>query len=215
MKKIALIAAMLVLLTGCDAGLTTTVRSGQVESVELLLDDALTKTMLSEPDLDQRLYATFAELAGSSASRKEAAGGLVYRATPETAPDGSLTGLGSIQSSGSGEQFTTVVLVAPSRLIEAITKATAGEPDGAALALAWQKSIRLTVVVAVDGNIVKVKNPDGLPVRADGSVIISTQLDQWKAGVIEIETRPGSIPYIPVGVAVLGVVAVLMLLRRH
>ena len=168
--------------------------------MQLALDTDLSETVSGDPALDQQLYATFAELSGATATREIDGDRIIYRSEPDVAPDPALTGVGSVRVSTTEGRVVTVELVEPDRLREAIEKATAGEPDGPALALAWQKSLRITVVVKTGGSVSRVANPDDLSVVVDGDVIVSAPLDAWKAGTLQIQTKPKTVPLMPIAV---------------
>jgi hypothetical protein len=191
------------------------IKSGKFESISLVLDKALSSALRETPELDQQLYETFATLSGSKAVRSDD-NVISYKALINENPDSSLTGVSKISISGSQKTITQVDIVIPTQLITAIENALKSEPDAGALALAWQKSLRIVISIEVSGEILRVGNPDVLDIAVNSNkVIVSAPLDQWQAGVIQIESVQSELSYLPFIVGLLFLIFVgLFLLRR-
>jgi len=215
MKRIILILVVMITLTGCDATMESNIKSGKFESISLVLDKALSSALRETPELDQQLYETFATLSGSKAVRSDD-NVISYKALINENPDSSLTGVSKISISGSQKTITQVDIVIPTQLITAIENALKSEPDAGALALAWQKSLRIVISIEVSGEILRVGNPDVLDIAVNSNkVIVSAPLDQWQAGVIQIESVQSELSYLPFIVGLLFLIFVgLFLLRR-
>jgi hypothetical protein len=214
MKRLLLLVVGLVALTGCDATMETRIDSGKLERITLTLDEGLSAALRDDPKLDQQLYETFAELAGGPAVRSDDSV-ISYSAELDDLPDGALTGVADVSVSAGESTITSIDLVVPDRLVSAIAKAMEDEPDAAALTLAWQKSLRITVSIDAPGRIIRVANPDELEIAVDGKVVVSAPLDEWRAGSIQIETAPSSFPVLPVASGLLILLCGgLWLLRR-
>jgi hypothetical protein len=171
------LAAML-LLTGCRADLTTTLDASAPgpAKVRLVASGAFADALLREPALDQEILSTVAEFSGQPASRDESDGTITYETTIDGAnPPAGLLGYRGLTGNTSGAEIS-VELDEPTRLLDAVARATADEPDAAAQRIAWGNALVLTLKVCGDGDAVSTTG-DG--VLADGCAQLEAPINSW------------------------------------
>lgn len=170
--------AALLLLTGCRADLTTTLDASAPGSarVTLVASGAFAEALLREPAVDQQLLATVAEFSGQPASRDESDGTVTYATTIDGSnPPAGLLGYSGFTGKTSGAQIS-VELDEPTKLLDAIARATADEPDASAQRIAWGNALVLTLKVCGEGEAV---STTGDAVIVDGCAQIEAPINSW------------------------------------
>ena len=223
MKKLIPILLALLALTGCDGEARTTVDvSGPGSAsvaVSLSLVGEARAAVLNDSALDQRLLTFVAERSGGVTDRSDEDGVLDYSAviTKRELP-GTLTGVSAIAAGGSDDALvSTIRLVEPTDLRAAIEAATAGQPDSGAMSLAWQKSMKLTLVVDLPGDVESVKGIDSSFLTVDGSrVTVSSSMETWPTGDLIVTSGPaGHIFFYAIGAVIILALLGLLFLRRR
>lgn len=215
--SLAALAAVL-LLTGCRADLTTTLDASAPGSarVTLVASGAFADALLREPEIDQQLLATVAEFSGQPASRDEYDGTITYATTIDGSnPPAGLLGYSGLSGTTSGTQIS-VELDEPTKLLDAIARATADEPDAAAQRIAWGNALVLTLKVCGDGEAV---STTGDAVLTDGCAQIEAPINSWTSEgtwTTRFEKRfPSTMVALGTGLVVLALTAVAVRRRSH
>ena len=222
MRRALFLVACVLLLSGCDGRATTSVDVQGVGRADvtqtLTLTGEAAAAVLADPALDQRLLAFVAETTGGRVERREDEGSLSYRASTDvTRLKSGLGGVNALAVSADGSGLVSQVqLVRPTRLLDAIEKATAGAPDSKAMALAWKQSLTLELVMTFPGEIISVDAP-GIAHRSEGSTFtVLTPVADWSAGTATIRSAAGGgLPIVPVSAVLAVLLAVGLLLRRR
>lgn len=170
-------------LTGCQAVLSTRVDTTNEETgrstLTLMANGSLAEVLLANPTLDQQLFETVAELSGSPAVREASGENIVYSSTVNgVTPPRNLLGYSGFQREANGE--ITVFLEKPKRLVEAITSATAGEPDSGAQAIAWANALILNLSICGPGPVIASSITSGVSTESDCATL-SSSLQEWPA----------------------------------
>lgn len=224
--RILTAALSLLVLTGCQATLTTDIRAAG-DSVTgtfvVELVDEAAQALLSDPATDQKLLQTISDRTGQTVARDSSANRITYRSGLPT--DLGLGGISGVTITGLKSDGSTLEvalnLTRPNELVEALKSATAGESDAEARLLVLERTTRVCTKVTFAGGIINVSSSGPVDIqRSSRSITACSTLEALSAEdatvVVKGTPKRNIIPY-AVGVAflfTLGAIAYRRWLKR-
>lgn len=207
---LAVLAVVPLVITGCESAIKTditVIEQGRAAvTTSVTLDKLTTEAVSAEPSLDQQILDTMSAISNQGVQRSLANDQLTYtvRANPNDLPS-DILGFSDLAVGTKGDNLvTSLTLTKPTKLIAAIESAFAEEPDSQALALTWQKSIKLSLKIETPGDIV-LYSPYFF---AEGkTATLEEYIADWPSGeTASIESVPPQFPLLPVIIVVILVV---------
>jgi hypothetical protein len=226
MRRAALVLFAALILSACQARVTTTVVAGADGTgltVAVVLTGAAADSVLEDPAAEARLLNVFSDATGAAPALKRGEGR--WEATVAVPADrvgaaGPFTAVWSVTRSADGDSVA-VAVAPPSEVIEALDAAAAGRPDTVDLRAALGAGTLFEVEVVFPGGVSAAPaDLGGVPLERFGDrVRLSFSADETPTGVLVVSGDP-SAPWSPPGWAphvalVAGLVVAGYAVRRY
>jgi len=169
------VAASALLLTGCQATLTTSVDADGDKvtgSFSVVLENEAAEALQSDPATDQLLMQTIADRTGATVTRDADDERIIYRSgipAEKSLTDISGVSIQAVERTGEDVKIS-FRLTEPKELLEALRNATAKEADAAARLLVIQRTTKVCAEASYAGAISSANGDQALDLVQDGNI---------------------------------------------
>lgn len=197
-RTTCLVAALLLALTGCEAGVKTRIEVTGAESstirASVTFTDEAAEEITSTPEMEAQLVKLIAARTGEKDPEREHEDGRLSYSVDlpydrlQSAQD--ILGVSAASLQGEGDDVTlTVELVEPAGLREAIERAAGEQPDAEALTAAMLGTTTVSVEAVFDGGVEEATGPVDVA-RTETTASVTQAVGEFTPGQLVVRGDP-------------------------